>query len=123
MRGITNEAVSAFRASSRRYIREWPALDRGTLRYQQPVFKTSRMPEMTPGSSTRGWPGLRCSKCGLGDFQASSDNQNKLFATLITQRVKSAGKYTIRINKLYGSKPRGGVAFIERSSLTNSSAL
>ena len=48
-----------------------------------PVFKTSRMPEMTVRSSTRGLPGLPRGKCGLSDFHASSDSQNKLFAMTI----------------------------------------
>ena len=35
---------------------------------------------ITVRSSTRGLPGLPRGRCGLSDFQASSDNQNKLLA-------------------------------------------
>ena len=41
--------------------------------------------------ATRGLPGWPRFKCGLSDFQASSDNQNKLFAMMIPSS-----------NKLYG---------------------
>ena len=41
---------------------------------------------MTVRSSTRGLPGLPRGRCGLSASQASSDNQNKLFAMTIAPR-------------------------------------
>jgi hypothetical protein len=39
---------------------------------------------MTVRSSTRGLPGLPRGRCGQSASQASSDNQNKLFAFAMT---------------------------------------
>ena len=61
------------------------------------------MPEMTVRSSTRGLPGQPRGRCGLSASQASSDNQNKLFAmTIAPSDSNQAQKYIIKINKLYG---------------------
>ena len=57
---------------------------------------------MTVRSSTRGLPGLPRGRCGLSASQASSDNQNKLFAITIAPATQIRCKYIIKINKLYG---------------------
>ena len=50
---------------------------------------------MTVGSSTRGLPGWPRFKCGLSDFQASSEDQNKLFAMMIPSSNKLYGFSTL----------------------------
>ena len=52
---------------------------------------------MTCVSSTRGLPGLPRGRCGLSASQASSDNQNKLFAmTIAAPATQIRRKYTIK---------------------------
>ena len=54
---------------------------------------------MTVRSSTRGLPGLPRGRCGLSASQASSDNQNKLFAmTIAPPRTQIRRKYITKIN-------------------------
>ena len=62
---------------------------------------------MTVRSSTRGLPGLPRGRCGLSAFQASSDNQNKLFAmTIALQRLKSGANIQSKSINCMGSLPR-----------------
>ena len=62
---------------------------------------------MTVRSSTRGLPGLPRGRCGLSAFQASSDNQNKLFAiTIASSNFKSGANISPKSINCMGSQPR-----------------
>src|SRR5271163_2425592 len=64
------------------------------------------MSEMTVRSSTRGLPGLPRGRCGLSASQASSDNQNKLFAmTIAPSDSNQAQIYNQNPTNCMGSQP------------------